>query len=485
MNLIRRIQVAASVMFAGGASDALEMAADGRYADGHSFGSERGLFARALSRATRAGVPMNHALAMQIPAVFAAIGIVSDAVGQLPLVLYRTTPEGREPATDHPCYRLLKRSPNPEMGAMTFKSLLQSHICGWGNGYAEIQRNGLGTPRALWPMLPDRTAPERVGGLLRYRSTMGEGKARPINLPADDVLHVPALGFNGIVGYSPITQAREGLAMASAMEKFGGEFFKNDAKSGGFITHPAQLSAVAKKNIVDSITGQRKRGDPLAEAAPRDTGAGSDESEHHRVKVLEEGMKFVPTTISPEDSQFLSSREFQLGEIARLFRVPLVMLQAHTKDTSWGSGIEQIMIGFVVWTISPWLIRWEEELNRKLLTEEDLEAGYGFKFNVNALLRGDMKTRALFYMRGIQDGWLTRQQAREFEEFNRLVGLDAPLIPLNFATIGPDGKPVYEGPRADAAKAPGVAPSAWADDETDDDKRARDQIESLLESENA
>lgn len=480
MNLIRRFQAAASVMFSRDGSDALEVAGlngDARYGASDSIGDERSWMLKIMGiggsgSGTRAGVPMNNRLAMQIPAVFAAIGIVSDAVGQLPLVLYRETPEGRVPATEHPCYRLLKRTPNPEMGAMTFKSLLQSHVCGWGNGYAEIQRDGYGIARNLWPMLPDRTAPERVAGLLRYRSSVTAGSAKPIDLPADDVLHVPALGFNGLVGYSPITQAREGLAMASAMEKFGGEFFKNDAKSGGFILHPAQLSKTAKKNIVESVTDQRKRGDPLAEArGNRDTGAGSDETEHHRVKVLEEGMKFVPTTISPEDSQFLSSREFQLGEIARLFRVPLVMLQAHTKDTSWGSGIEQIMIGFVVWTISPWLIRWEEELNRKLLTEDELDAGYGFKFNVNALLRGDMKTRALFYKAGIQDGWLTRQQAREFEEYNRLAGLDAPLVPMNYATVGPDGVVVYP-PKSET-----TPPTSTASD----DQRAADEIAALME----
>lgn len=473
MNLIRRISAAASIMFAGHENSAAS------FGPSDSVGDERGWFMRHIGGSTRAGVKMNHALAMQIPAVFAAIGIVSDAVGQLPLVLYQATPEGRMPAVNHPVYKLLKRSPNPEMGSMTFKALLQSHICGWGNGYAEIARTGLGTPTGLWPLLPDRTNPERVAGALRYKSTVGSiggsggTRASNIDLPADDVLHVPALGFNGLVGYSPITQMREALGMAQAMEKFGGEFFKNDAKSGGFILHPAQLTPKAKRNIVDSVTDQRKRGDPLEEArGNRDTGAGSEETEHHRVKVLEEGMKFVPTTISPEDSQFLTSREFQLGEIARMFRVPLVMLQAHTKDTSWGSGIEQIMIGFVVWTISPWLVRWEEELNRKLLTEAELDAGYFFKFNVNALLRGDMKTRAEFYKSGIEAGWLTRQQAREFEEFNRMAGLDAPLVPLNYATVGPDGEVKYP-PKQTGATTP--------DPKTDADKQAADEIARTLE----
>lgn len=471
MNLIRRIRAAASLAFAPSAELESVMEA-ASFGEGVSVGDPHGIIVRHFGGETsRAGVPMNHRLAMQIPAVFAAIGIVSDAVGQLPLVLYRQTEEGRIPATEHKVFRLLKRTPNPEMGAMTFKSMLQAHICGWGNGYAEIQRDGFGTARNLWPLLPDRTAPERQRGALRYRSSVENNPARPIDLPAEDVLHVPALGFNGLVGWSPITQAREGLAMATAMEKFGGEFFKNEARSGGFILHPAQLSKTAKKNIVDSVADQR-RGDPLAEArGKRDTGAGSDESEHHRIKVLEEGMKFVPTTISPEDSQFLLSREFQVGEIARMFRVPLVMLQAHTKDTSWGSGIEQIMIGFVVWTITPWLIRWEEELNRKLLTEEELEAGYAFKFNVNGLLRGDMKTRAEFYKSGIEAGWLTRQQAREFEEFNRLAGLDAPLVPLNHASVSPTGEVIVH-----------TAPKTAAPDtETDDDKRAADEIARITE----
>lgn len=473
MNLIRRIRAAASLAFApsAGIEAALQAASFG---PSESVSDPSGAFIQHIGGgATRAGVPMDHRLAMQIPAVFAAIGIVSDAVGQLPLVLYRETAEGRVPAKEHPIFRLLKRTPNPEMGAMTFKSMLQAHICGWGNGYAEIQRDGYGIAKNLWPLLPDRTAPERVRGALRYRSAVESGPARPIDLPAEDVLHVPALGFNGLVGWSPITQAREGLAMASAMEKFGGEFFKNEAKSGGFILHPAQLSKTAKKNIVDSVADQRRRdGDPLGQArGQRDTGAGSDESEHHRIKVLEEGMKFVPTTISPEDSQFLLSREFQVGEIARMFRVPLVMLQAHTKDTSWGSGIEQIMIGFVVWTISPWLVRWEEELNRKLLTEEELEAGYGFKFNVNALLRGDMQTRAAFYKSGIEAGWLTRQQAREFEEFNRLAGLDAPLVPLNHASVSPTGEViVHSAPKGE------TAPAA-----TDAEKQAADEIARIIE----
>lgn len=419
---------------------------------------------------TRAGVPMNHTAAMQIPAVFAAIGIVADAVGQLPLVLYMSTPEGRVPATEHPSYRLMKRSPNPEMGAMTFKSMLQAHICGWGNGYAEIQRTNGGRPIGLWPLLPNLTAPERVAGALRYRSSVEGKAARQIDLPAEDVLHIPALGFNGLVGYSPITQIRESLGLTDAVGRFGAEFFKNDAKSGGFLLHPAQLSKKAKQNIVESVTDQRKRGDPLAEArGRRDTGAESEESESHRLKVLEEGMKFVPTTISPEDSQFLSTREFQIGEIARAFRVPLVMLQSHTKDTSWGSGIEQIMIGFVVWTIGPWLIRWEEELNRKLLTEDELDAGYFYKFNVNALLRGDMKTRAEFYKSGIEAGWLTRQQAREFEEFNRIVGLDKPLVPLNHATVEANGDV-----KAHTAPKPADPPAIT-------DARAADDIERILE----
>lgn len=453
MNMIRRIKESMAVAF--GPSD--------------TASNDNGWFVRHIGGApTRAGVPMSHERAMQIPAVYAAIGIVADAVGQLPLVLYRTTSEGREPATDHPVFKLLKRSPNPEMGAMTFKSLLQGHICGWGNGYAEIQRTQGGRPIGLWPMLPNVTHAYRdANRALRYRSSvMGTGKA--IDLAAEDVLHIPALSFNGITGYSPITQIRESLGLTEAVSQFGQDFFKNDAKSGGFLLHPAKLTPTAKRNIVDSVMAQR-RGGPIRDGEPlsqtqanRTDPAGLDANESHRIKVLEEGMKFVPTTISPEDSQFLATREFQIGEIARAFRVPLIMLQAHGKDSSWGTGIEQVMIGFVVWTIGPWLVRWEEELNRKLLTERELESGYFFKFNVNALLRGDMKARAEFYKAGIDGGWLTRQEAREFEELNRIAGLDRPLVPLNHATVEPDGSiKNHNQPKqtATAATAPGDDPA--------------------------
>lgn len=431
MNLIRRFGAAMAVAF--GASDPVS--------------DESGWFVRHTGGApTRAGVKIDYNRAMQIPAVFAAIGVVADAVGQTPCVLYRTTEDGREPATDHPAYKLLKRAPNPEMGAMTFKSLLQGHACGMGNAYAEIQRTNGGRPVALWPMLPNVTAPYRASDRrLRYRSAV-EGTGERIDLPADDVLHIPALSFNGLVGYSPITQIRESLGLTEAVAQFGQDFFKNDAKSGGFLLHPAKLTPTAKKNIVDSVMDQRRRGmikdgEALKQAPGGRSGgdAGLSEAESHRIKVLEEGMKFVPTTISPEDSQFLATREFQIGEIARAFRVPLILLQSHSKDSSWGTGVEQVMIGFVVWTIAPWLVRWEEELNRKLLTEAELDAGYFFKFNTNALLRGDMKARAEFYRSGIEAGWLTRQQAREFEDFNRIAGLDRPLVPLNHATVEPDG----------------------------------------------
>jgi hypothetical protein len=186
------------------------------------------------------------------------------------------------------------------------------------------------------------------------------------------------------------------------------------------------------------------------------------------VKVLEEGTKFLPTTVSPEDSQFLGSREFQLAEVARIYRVSLVLLSSLQGSTVWGTGIEQLMIGFVTWTLGPWIKRWEEELGRKLLTEDERAAGFYVKFNVNALLRGDMAARAGFYKAGIVDGWLTRNEVRGLEDRNDLPGLNEPLMQANMMLASmagqeePDDRSASNEPDDDASDDDG-------DDNAEDD----------------
>lgn len=350
---------------------------------------------------TKAGVGVSTYNSITMPAVWACQTLIADTLANLPVDVYQQVGRRKEPRPDHPAAQLLSNIGNTDMGPKVLMNAGQAHVLGWGNGYLEVERDGNGLPRQLWPLLPDRTDPEvriRDGEReLRYLTNV-DGQRVPIR-PAN-VIHIRGFTLDGIHGMSPITAARHAIGLGMAMEEFGSKFFANDAKSGGFLQHPGQLSPVAKENIKDSIS---EAGEGLTEA--------------HRVKILEEGMKFVATTVSPEDSQFLESREFQIAEVARMYRVPLVLINSHQKDTAWGTGIEQLMIGFVVWTITPWVGRWEEELNRKLLTERDRKDGYYIKFNLNALLRGDLAARGDFYEKGFGK-WLTSDDIREKEDMN-------------------------------------------------------------------
>jgi len=283
------------------------------------------------------------------------------------------------------------------------RNTAQSHALLWGNAYAEIGRTNGGEPVDLFPLLPDRTVVERdrERQTHQYRTNVD---GRHVTLPADRVLHIPALGFDGLVGYSPIWMARQAVGLGLAMEEFGAKFFSNDMKSGGYLKHPGRLSEEAQRNIKESMERQ----------------GGLDNA--HRLKILEEGMDFQQVTIPPEDAQFISSREFQTEEIARLYRIPLFMLQSHAKDTSWGTGIAQQSLGFVRYTLEPWLQRWEQELNRKMLTRREREQGFYLKHNVNALLRADTETRANVYERALdpETGWMLRNEVRGLEDLNNI-----------------------------------------------------------------
>lgn len=393
------------------------------------LGDSDGWIVRAVGGGkTDSGVSVSEWTALTLPVVYSCVSLIADNLAQLPLNLHRKLPGGgSEIAADHPLQALVHDAPNDDMSSFVLRQTVSSHALLWGNGYSEIERTRGGDPVAIWPLYPDRTEPRKPQGeALRYQTQIN---GRVVSLDPADVLHIPAMGFDGYRGYSPVCVARNAIGMGLAMEKFGGKFFANDAKSGGFLMHPGKLGDKAVANVAESFNKQ----------------GGPDNA--FKVKVLEEGMRFVSTTIPPDDAQFLTSREFQVAEIARIYRVPLVLLQAMEKSTSWGSGIEQMMIGFVVWTIQPWITRWEQELNRKLLTDAERAAGYFFKFNLNALLRGDMKARGQFY----KDLWglaaISANEVRDREDMNPYEGGDQFRIPLNTAdATEPDPPPVDDPP---------------------------------------
>jgi HK97 family phage portal protein len=348
---------------------------------------------------TNAGTYVSEYTALNLPVIYRAVSLIADALAYMPINMYRRENNKKVLADDREDYWVLSMRPNENMTSFVWRQTTQSHSLLWGNGYNSIVRTGKGMATEIIPLLPDRTRPVKEAGKDLHYTTNIDGEQ--VKLPAADVIHIPALGFDGLCGYSPVYMARQAVGMALALEEFGAKFFANDAKSGGFIHYPGQLNEKAQKNIKESLERQ----------------SGLDNA--HRVKVLEEGAKFIQTTIPPEDAQFLGSREFQIAEIARLYGVPLHMLQSHEKVTSWGSGIEEMTLGFVIFTLAPWIARLEQELNRKLFMPSEQKTFY-VKLNINALLRGDANSRADFYQKAIQSGWMTVNEAREKEDMDPL-----------------------------------------------------------------
>jgi HK97 family phage portal protein len=437
--------------------------AGGHYGESAGFGSSDGWFVRMLNGGkTKAGVPVSELSALQLPVVYACVNRISNPVSRFPLGIYRRLDDGsRRPvsAAEHPLGRLLGVRPNEFMSSRTLRKTSQAHALLWGNGYLEIERNNRGQAVGLYPLLPDRTRPVRENGVRFFRTSIA---GETVNIPHGDVLHVMDQSQDGFLGISQIALARQAIGMGLAMEEFGAKFFANDAKSGGFLMHPGKLSPRAKQNVRGE-GGEVKRS-PDNPAAGVDAQGGLANA--HRVKVLEEGMKFVSTTIPPEDAQFLGSREFQIAEIARIYDVPLILLQSQEKQTSFGAGIEQLMIGFLRSTIDPWVDAWEQEMNWKLFTEEELDRGYYVKFNMNAMLRGDMKARADYYAKLFGVAGLSPNMILALEDMDGLGDIgDHHFVPANYVTLERATDPDYE-PGAPPAREPEEPADPAPDKET-------------------
>lgn len=352
-----------------------------------------------------AGKNVSETSAMQMTAVYACVRILSEAVAGLPLHLYRYGNKGtKEKAIDHPLYHLLHDEPNPEMTSFIFRETLMTHLLLWGNAYAQIIRNGKGEILALYPLMPNRMKVDRDNaGEIFYEYTRSSGDARTssgtvVLLKAKDVLHIPGLGFDGLVGYSPIAMARNAIGLAMATEEYGAKFFANGATPGGVLEHPGVLKDPARVRESWNSVYQ---------------GSGNS----HRIAVLEEGMKYTPIGIAPNEAQFLETRKFQINEIARIFRVPPHMVGDLEKSSF--SNIEQQSLEFVKYTLDPWVIRWEQSIHRALLAKDEKDVMF-VKFNVDGLLRGDYASRMNGYAVGIQNGFMSPNDVRELENMDRI-----------------------------------------------------------------
>ncbi|PSJ64497.1 phage portal protein [Mesorhizobium ephedrae] len=422
---------------------------------------------------TNSGVAVSEHTALRLTPVYACVNRISNPLAWFPLRIYRTRPAGGKEAVlpgngpgQHPFASRIGVRPNDLMSSRTVRKTTQGHALLWGNGYGEIERNGRGQAVGLYPLLPDRTGPVRRDGEHWYETTIDGRRHR---LDPDNVIHIMDQSQDGYVGMSQIALHREAVALGIATETFGGKFFANDAKSGGFLLHPGRLGPQAHQNL--TRPGGEKERSSESPASRLESQGGLENA--HRVKVLEEGMKFVQTTIPPEDAQFLGTREFQIAEIARIFDVPLILLQSHEKTTSWGSGIEQLMIGFIRQTVGPWVDAWEQELNWKLFTEEEKEQGFYVKFNVNALLRGDMKTRAEFYNKIFAVGGFSPNRILQLEDEDPIGPEgDEHFVPANMVTLKRATDPNYQ-PNG----SPGAANRAPDPEEEEADERAERDAE--------
>lgn len=350
------------------------------------------------------GERVDEKSAMQIATVYACVRLLAETVAGLPLHLYRMKDEisEKERAVDHPLYKILYRQPNPEMTSFSFRETMMTHLLLWGNAYAQIIRDGRNGIMALYPLLPENVETDRdENGQIYYvyhaytDEKPGENN-KDIYFRNDEIFHIPGLGFNGLVGFSPIAMMKNSLGTTLAVEKYGSSFFRNGAQPSGVLEHPGVLKNPEKirENWSDVYGGANNA---------------------HKVAVLEEGMSYKAISLPPEDSQFLSTRQFGVNEICRIFRVPPHMVQDLEHATF--SNIEHQSIDFVVHTLTPWLVRFEQAVIKDLLLPEEQDTLFP-KFNVDGLLRGDYQSRMQGYATGISNGFLSPNDIRRLENMN-------------------------------------------------------------------
>jgi len=390
---------------------------------------------------SKSGVSVNQDSAVRMSAVWRAVRLLSETIASLPLFVYqRQDPRGRVRVTDHPLSELLHLIPNPNMSSLFVKEMIHAFVVLHGNGYAALRRDGTGQVREIWPLVGTRVSPHRLTtGELVYVIKLGDGTSETWR--SGNILHIPGLSFDGLKGRSVIGAARDAIGLGLAAQDYGATLFSRGGRIPGVIETPqATLTPDQRKNLEESWSSQV---------------GGTDN--WHKIAILTRGMKYQTVGVPPEDAQWLQLRNFQVTEIARLFGVQPHLLYDLSRATF--SNIEQQGLEFVIYTLRPQLVRWEQELNRKLLTSEERASGLFIEFNIDALLRGDSAARSAFYTIGRQWGYLSANDVRDREN---LPGLgdkgDVYMIPFNMGNAEdlvstPGGDPLLPPPDDDAIRA--------------------------------
>lgn len=373
------------------------------------------------------GINVSEESSLRLSAVYACVRIISESIASLPLKLYRYGPENeKQIANNHPLYKILHDISNSEQSAFEFIETSVVHLNLWGNAYIKKVINNKGQITKLTSVSPwnvnlmyDLSRPVGFQKIYYITEDTGEQKAYFQN----EILHIRGLSLNGKVGLSPIAYAREAIGLGLAAEQFGSKYFGNGTNIGATLEHPGTLSDEAYKRLKSDM-------------AVNHQGVANS----NKLMILEEGMKHTKSVIPPEDSQFIETRKFQLNEIARIFRVPPHMIADLEKATF--SNIEHQSIEFVMHTLRPWLVRIEQAIFMQVLTENERQK-YFVNFNVDALLRGDVKSRYEAYHIALQDGWLNRDEVRAKEKLNPIPEgkgkeffMNGNMVPIDFKPEG-------------------------------------------------
>ncbi len=375
------------------------------------------------------GESVNERTALGISAYLACIKNISEDEGKLPLCLYeRMQPRGRRELPNHPVDRLIRNQPNSEMTAMTFRQTITAHALGWHGGFAEIVRDGRGVPTALWPLDPTcvQVMREQYGSRQMFywvtpSPAFGELAPGGIRFAPEDIFHIHGLGYNGVSGYVMARLAKDAIGNAIASQKFSGSFFANGATSTGILEVPDALSETALKHLRESLVARYQ-------------GAANQ----HKTMVLEQGTKYVPISNDPQKSQLVESLYQGVEEVARLFRMPPHKIGHLLRATF--TNIEQQALEYITDCLLGWLVRWEQEIWRKLLLPRE-QATIFAKHNVNMLMRGDAAARSTFYREMFNIGAYSDNDIRECEDMNPVDGGDtyfvnAAMVPLDMAAEG-------------------------------------------------
>lgn len=346
-----------------------------RWAEGGNFTGER--------------VTVNSAL--QLSAAWACVRLISETLSTLPMHLYEKSGNSKRLAKEHNLYRLLHSQPNADMTAVEFWQAVLSSLLLWGNAYVEKRVSG-GVVTSLEFLMPDAvTRLESSSGAVEWRYR-GPGQPERV-IPESRMWHTPAFTVDGITGLSPISMGANVFGGAIAADKASANTFTNGMKSAGLVMMDAKLKKEQREEIRSHVASVSKAGG---------------------VMVLERGSGFQQLTMNPQDAELLSTRSFNVEEICRWFRVPPFMVGHSEKTTSWGTGIESQMIGFVTFVLRPWCVRLEQSARKSLLAPEERDR-YSAEYALEGLLRGDSAARAAFYSSMTQNGIMTRDECRALE----------------------------------------------------------------------